>query len=132
VDQLDTAVDAEHEALLARYVDAFERYDMAALAQLLRDDVVMSMPPFDLWLEGPSDLVAFMVGPGHACEGSRLVRVEANGSAAFGSYKPAGDGRLEPWAIQVIDVKDGAIAGHHNFIYPELFAEFGLPPYLDA
>jgi RNA polymerase sigma-70 factor (ECF subfamily) len=132
VDQLDTTVDAEHEALLARYVDAFERYDMTALAQLLRDDVVMSMPPFDLWLEGVTDLVGFMVGPGHACEGSRLLRIEANGSPAFGSYKPGENGRLEPWAIQVIDVKDGAIAGHHNFIYPELFAEFGLPAYLDA
>jgi RNA polymerase sigma-70 factor (ECF subfamily) len=131
VDELDTTVDPEHEALLARYVDAFERYDMAALAQLLRDDVVISMPPHDLWLQGPDNVVAWMEGPGIGCQGSRLLRVEANGTAAFGSYKPAGEGRWEPWALQVIEVKDGRISGHHNFLYPELFAEFGLPPHLE-
>ena len=51
-DQLDTVLDPEHEALLERYVAAFEAYDMTALAALLRDDVVISMPPHDLWLQG--------------------------------------------------------------------------------
>jgi RNA polymerase sigma-70 factor, ECF subfamily len=31
----------------------------------------------------------------------------------------------------VIEVKDGRISGHHNFLYPELFAEFGLPPFIE-
>ncbi len=131
LEQLDTAVDPENEALLARYVAAFEAYDMTALAHLLRDDVVMSMPPFDLWLQGPSNVVEFMVGPGHECAGSKLLAVHANGTAAFGSYKPASPGRWEPWAVQVIEVRDGAISGHHNFVYPELFAEFGLPPFIE-
>ena len=90
------------------------------------------MPPFDLWLQGPSNVVEFMVGPGHECAGSKLLAVHANGTAAFGSYKPAGPGRWEPWAVQVIEVRNGAISGHHNFVYPELFAEFGLPPFLEA
>jgi RNA polymerase sigma-70 factor (ECF subfamily) len=132
VDELDTIVDPEHEALLARYVDAFERYDMAALAELLREDVVISMPPHDLWLEGPAEVVAWMTGPGCGCDGSRLVPVQANGTAAFGSYRPAGEGRWEPFAIQVIEVKDGRISGHHNFLYPELFPEFGLPSHLEG
>ena len=89
IDELDSTVDPEHEALLARYVDAFERYDMTALAALLRDDVVISMPPHDLWLQGPDDVVGWMVGPGHACAGSKLLPVWANGTAGFGSYKPA-------------------------------------------
>ena len=131
VDRLDTTVDPEHEALLARYVDAFERYDMTALAQLLRDDVVISMPPHDLWLQGIDDLVGWMVGPGKGCAGSKLLPVAASGTAGFGSYKVAGPGRWEPWALQVIEVKDGRISGHHNFLYPELFAEFGLPPFLE-
>ncbi len=131
-ERLDSTVDPEHEALLARYVDAFERYDMTALAKLLRDDVVISMPPHDLWLQGPQEVIGWMVGPGHGCAGSKLLPVAANGTAGFGSYKPAGPGRWEPWALQVIDVKDGRISGHHNFLYPELFAEFGLPPYLEA
>ena len=68
-----------------------------------------------------------MLGPGIACSGSKLIPVSVNGTAGFASYKPAAPGRWEPWAIQVIDVKDGAISGHHNFIYPELFAQLGLP-----
>jgi RNA polymerase sigma-70 factor (ECF subfamily) len=132
VDQLDRVVDPQHEALLARYVDAFERYDMTALAQLLRDDVVISMPPHDLWLQGPGSVIGWMTGPGAGCAGSKLVPVLANGTAGFGSYKPAGPGRWEPWALQVIEVKDGAISGHHNFLYPDLFAEFGLPAHLDG
>jgi len=132
VDRLDSTVDPEHEALLARYVDAFERYDMTALAKLLRDDVIISMPPHDLWLQGPDNVIGWMVGPGHGCAGSKLLPVVANGTAAFGSYKSAGPGRWEPWALQVIETKDGKISGHHNFLYPELFAEFGLPPYLEG
>ncbi|MDQ3148043.1 MAG: sigma-70 family RNA polymerase sigma factor [Actinomycetota bacterium] len=130
IDRLDSTVDAEHGPLLARYVDAFERYDMTALAKLLRDDVIISMPPHDLWLEGPENVIGWMIGPGKGCAGSKLEPVVANGTAAFGSYKPSRPGRWEPWALQVIEVRDGRISGHHNFLYPELFAEFGLPPYL--
>ena len=131
VDQLDTTVDPAHEALLDRYVEAFERYDMAALAELLRDDVVISMPPHDLWLQGPDEVIGWMIGPGHGCAGSKLLPVFANGTAGFGSYKPAGPGRWEPWALQVIEVRGGKLSGHHNFLYPDLFAEFGLPQFLE-
>ncbi len=131
IDQLDTTVDPEHEALLARYIDAFERYDMTALVRLLQHDVVVSMPPHDLWLEGIDELVAWFTGPGAGCAGSKLIAVEANGTAAFGSYKPAGPGRWEPWSLQVIEVRDGRISGHHNFLFPDLFEEFGLPPFLE-
>jgi len=132
VARLDDLDDPEHQALLARYVDAFERYDMTALAALLREDVVMSMPPWDLWLQDPEAVVAWMVGPGAACEGSRLVPIAVNGTAGFGSYKRVAPGRWEPWAIQVIEVAGGRIVGHNNFVYPELFAQLGLPPYLEA
>lgn len=130
--RLDDPADPEQQALLARYVDAFERYDMTALAALLREDVVMSMPPWDLWLQGPDQVVAWMLGPGSACEGSRLVPISVNGLAGFGDYKPAGPGRWEPWAIQILEVADGKIVGHNNFVYPELFPQLGLPPYLEA
>ena len=42
--------DDEQQSLLARYVDAFERYDLDSLVALLHEDLVMSMPPYDLWL----------------------------------------------------------------------------------
>lgn len=123
-------VDADQQALLARYVDAFERYDMTALVALLRDDVVMSMPPFALWLEGTEQVVAWLVGQGRGCEGSRLVATAAAGGPAFGSYKPAGDGTLQPWAIQVVELSGGRISGYHHFLGAELFGLFGLPPQL--
>lgn len=130
--RLDPLDDPRHRELLERYVDAFERYDMDALVTLLHHEVVLSMPPFAIWLQGADDLLAWFVGQGIGCQGSRLLPLELNGTAGFASYKPAPSGRLEPWAIQVIDVADGAIVGHHNFIFPELFAQLGLPRHLDA
>jgi RNA polymerase sigma-70 factor (ECF subfamily) len=131
LDSAPEIVDAEQEELLARYVDAFERYDVAALVTLLRDDAIMSMPPHELWLEGPEQISRFFLGQGIGCRGSRLVATAANGCAAFGSFKPDGEGALRPWAIQVIEVSGGRITGHHNFLDTNLFAAFGLPDHLD-
>jgi RNA polymerase sigma-70 factor (ECF subfamily) len=129
---LDSTLDPKHEELLARYVDAFERYDMDALVVLLRDDVVLSMPPYDLWVRGAQDVIDFMIGPGRGCEGARLVPIAVNGTAAFGNYRLSAPGLWEPWGIQIIEAADGKIVGHNNFLYPERFAEFGLPPRLLA
>jgi RNA polymerase sigma-70 factor, ECF subfamily len=123
-------VDPADEELLDRYVTAFEAYDITALVALLRDDVAFSMPPFELWLQGPEQVGLWLVGQGAGCEGSRLVATSANGCAAFGSYKQSAPGLHEPFALQVIEVRDGLIAGWHNFLGPELFQAFGLPPRL--
>src|SRR5881409_1909473 len=85
----DTArsVDEADAELLARYVEAFERYDMDALTSLIREDAIQSMPPFDLWLSGRDDIFAWWLGPGNACRGSRVLPAPmANGSIAFGQY----------------------------------------------
>jgi RNA polymerase sigma-70 factor (ECF subfamily) len=129
---LDPTVDPSQQALLNRYVDAFERYDIDELVKLLRDDVVLSMPPWDVWLVGPTELAGWFLGQGIVCEHGRLLPVEVNGTAGFGNYHFVRPGLWEPWAIQVIEVAGGKITGHHNFLYPELFAEFGLPPRLEA
>jgi RNA polymerase sigma-70 factor, ECF subfamily len=129
---LDDTVDPEQQALLARYVDAFERYDIPQLVSLLRDDVILSMPPFDLWLVGPDNLAGWFLGEGIVCKDGRLLPVSVNGTAGFGNYHLIRPGLWEPWAIQVIEVADGRIAGHHNFLYPELFPQFGLPPRIEA
>jgi RNA polymerase sigma-70 factor, ECF subfamily len=120
-------ISQDQRALLARYVDAFERYDIASLVRLLRDDAIMTMPPFNFWLRGSSEMGRFFVGAGGACRGSRLVATEANGCAAYGSYKPGDGGVYKPWAIQVIEISGDRIVGHHNFVDPSLFAAFGLP-----
>jgi len=127
---LDSTLDPESEALLARYVDAFERYDMDALVELLRDDVVLSMPPYELWLQGVDNLVGWFTGQGIGCTGSKVIPIAVNGTAGFGSYRMTRPGAWEPFAIQVIEVAGGKIVGHHNFLYPETFADFGLPPHI--
>jgi RNA polymerase sigma-70 factor (ECF subfamily) len=117
----------EQQALLARYVEAFEKYDITALVALLHDEAVMTMPPYNFWLQGPAEMGRFFVGQGAGCAGSRLLATAANGQAAFGSYKPDPGGGWTPWALQVIDVAGGRIVGHHNFLDTDLFAVFGLP-----
>ncbi|MGE4428295.1 MAG: sigma-70 family RNA polymerase sigma factor [Solirubrobacteraceae bacterium] len=129
--------DAEERELLERYLDAFEAYDIDRLAGLLRDDVVFDMPPFPLWLRGPSEVGRFMVGQGSACRGSRTLPTTANGYPAFGSYKPAEDGDgWEPWSLTVLEMTDGRITEIHNvlqpFLPPAMFRSFGLPSRLRA
>jgi len=120
--------------LLERYVKAFEAYDIDALTSLIREDATQSMPPYDMWLSGRDDIFAWWFGPGIGCRGSRVIpTVSANGSPAFGQYKPSPDGGYEPWALQVLELSEGGIAELTFFLDTErLFPLFGLPPRLDA
>jgi RNA polymerase sigma-70 factor, ECF subfamily len=129
------SVDGADAELLARYVQAFERYDMDALTSLIREDATQSMPPYDLWLRGRDDILAWWVGPGSGCSGSRVIpTLSANGAPAFGQYKPSETGEgYDPWALQVIEVADGRIVEFTFFLDTEtLFPLFGLPPRLEA
>ena len=126
-----SAVDPDQQELLARYVDAFERYDITSLVSLLHDDAVMSMPPYNFWLRGPVEMGRWFLGQGSGCRGSRLVATAANGGTAFGSYRVDPEGGHKPFAIQVIEVSGHRIVGHHNFLDTTLFAAFGLPAHLD-
>ena len=128
-------LDESQRELLTRYVDAFERYDMDALTSLIREDAIQSMPPFDLWLQGRDDIFAWWWGPGIACRGSRVIPAgTANGSPAFGQYKPSASGTgYEPWALQVLEIADGRIVELTFFLDTErLFPLFGLPARLES
>jgi RNA polymerase sigma-70 factor, ECF subfamily len=127
------AITEEQTELLSRYVDAFERYDMSSLTALLHEDASWQMPPYSLWLQTHEDIVAWCVGPGIACKGSRLVPTSANGTPAFGQYKPSPQGGWEPWSLQVVDVSGDRIAGIFFFLdTARMFPLFGLPPRLEA
>ncbi len=126
-------MDEARRALLSRYVDAFERYDMDALTSLLREDATWNMPPYALWLQTHEDVVAWCLGPGLGCKGSRLIPTTANGSPAFGQYKPSPSGGWEPWSLQVLEVSGDRIAGITFFLdTARFFPMFGLPPRIDA
>ena len=124
--------DADQAELLGRYVDAFERYDIPGLVTLLREDAIQSMPPYAMWLRGPDDISCWLLGPGSACRGSRLVATAANGCTAFGQFRRDGDNGHRAWALQVIEVSGDRISGMHAFLDTSLFAVFGLPLRLDA
>jgi RNA polymerase sigma-70 factor, ECF subfamily len=129
------AVDEPDRELLDRYVKAFEAYDIEALTSLIAEDATQSMPPFDLWLTGRDDIFTWWFGPGIACQGSRVIPTKtANGSPAFGQYKPSETGNgFDPWALQVVEIEDGRIVELTFFLGTEtLFPLFGLPPRLDA
>ncbi len=122
-----TPLDDEHRALLQRYVDAFERYDIESLVALLHEDATMSMPPSPFWMRGADVIAAWWNGPGAGCRGSRLVPTWANGSPAFALYRPVGLDHRERFGIQVVEVSAGRITGIHSFLEPGLFDLFDLP-----
>ncbi|ARE74944.1 sigma-70 family RNA polymerase sigma factor [Streptomyces sp. NPDC059558] len=127
-------LDADQAQLLARYLSAFEAYDISRLTALLHEDAVLSMPPFDLWLQGHEDIAAWHLNQGIGCKGSRLVPTTANGMPAFGQYRPREDGRPghTPWALQVLEISDGKIVGLNAFLdTARWFPLFGLPEQLD-
>lgn len=120
-----TALTAAQSAMVARYVEAFEAYDVPALTALMREDAVMSMPPYSLWLQGHESIAAWLLGHGAGCRGSRLVPTAANGSPAFGQYRRDG---AEPWALIVLELDGDRIASANYFLdTATLFPRFGLP-----
>jgi RNA polymerase sigma-70 factor, ECF subfamily len=128
-------MDASQRALLARYVEAFEAYDIDALTSLIQADARQSMPPYDLWLQGREDILAWWFGPGIVCRGSRLIAApQANGSVTLAQYKPSesGNGR-DPWALQVLALGHDGVRELTFFLDTErLFPLFGLPPHLES
>ena len=130
-----SSADEVDSELLARYVAAFESYDMDALTELIHEDAKQSMPPYDLWLSGREDILRWWVGPGAGCRGSQVIpTTAANGSPAFAQYKPndTGDG-YEPWALQVLEIEAGRIVELTFFLDTDtVFPLFGLPLRIEA
>ena len=133
--QTPATVDPANEELLARYVAAFEAYDIEALTALIHEDATQSMPPYDLWLTGRDDIFEWWLGPGIGCKGSRVIPTHtANGSPAFAQYKPSETGEgYDPWAVQVLEIEDAKIKEFTFFLSTDtLFPLFDLPDHLPA
>jgi RNA polymerase sigma-70 factor (ECF subfamily) len=128
-------LDESQRAMLERYVEAFQNYDMDALTSLIREDASQSMPPFDMWMKGRDDILTWMLGPGIGCKGSKLLPApNANGTVAFGQYKPSESGSgHDPWALMVVELDGDRIGELTFFLSTErLFPLFGLPPRLES
>ena len=127
------SLDSDDRELLARYLDAFERYDIEAFVQLLHEDATQHMPPFEMWLRGSADIGTWMRGPGSECANSRVFAVWANGSPAVAQYRPRAGGGHEPWGLHVLETRDGKVAHISSFLDLDsgLFVKLGLPASFD-
>ena len=125
------ALSEEQQELVARYVDAFERYDVAALTKLLHEEATLSMPPFELWLQGHESIAQWLLSFGLPCKGSRLVPVQAcGGTPAFAQYR---DGGATPWALLMLEIEGDRIRSMTSYLDVEtLFPRFGVPMQLTA
>jgi len=116
--------------LVDRYMAAFERFDVDALTSLMREDAVLCMPPYTLWLRGREAIHAWMSGRGSGCRNSRIFRTAACGSPAFIQYR---EGGKQPWAVVILELSDDRVAGITSFLDTEtLFPVFGFPAKLVA
>jgi RNA polymerase sigma-70 factor (ECF subfamily) len=98
---------------------------------LLRDDAILEMPPFEFWLRGTDDIREWLIAV-DALSDHLLTPVSANGSLAAAVYRPdAPGGQPTAFAVHVLDVVAGRISAIHSFIDPALFDLFGLPRHPD-
>jgi RNA polymerase sigma-70 factor, ECF subfamily len=127
-DELAEPADPDQRAVLDRFAAAIENADATALAELLREDVALEMPPAATWFAGRDVVVRFTASnlfgePG----GLRLVPVMANGQPAFAVYQRQPDGMYHAHALQVLTLTATGIARIVAFVDPDVFASFGLP-----
>ena len=128
-DELAEPAEPDRRALLDRFAAAIENADASALAELLREDVALEMPPLLTWFTGRPAVARFVAShlltePGRL----RLVPVMANGQPAFAVYQREPGGGYHAHAVLVLTVTRTGIARIVSFQNPGLFGSFGLPP----
>src|SRR5262245_18064188 len=129
-EELGEPSEPERRDLLDRYVAAFEREDVPALAALLREDAVMEMPPWLHWMRGREAVARFLSAifarrqPG----AWRLLPTAANRQPAAGAYVRGDDGVRQPHGVHVLAMSRQGVSHVVAFQDPGLFPKFGLPP----
>ncbi len=127
-EDLAEPADPGHRAVLDRFAEAFENADASALAELLRQDVALEMPPLLTWFTGRPTVTRFMASRVFARFGQfRMVPVMANGQPAFAAYTRGDDGSYRAHEVLVPTVTKTGIARIVVFLNPGLVSMFGLP-----
>ena len=114
------------DAIVAKFVRAYESADLDAVVALLTDDVFMSMPPMPFEYEGRDDVAGFcatVFGSGRRFD---LVPTRANGQPAFGAYLRAPDGTGHGIGLIVLTLTGDQICAMTRFENTAL-PWFGLP-----
>src|SRR4051812_39273522 len=117
------------EAIVARFVSAYESADLDALVALLTDDVFVSMPPMPFEYEGRDVVAGFcalILGPGRRFD---LVPTRANGQPAFGAYLHGANGIRHGTGLLVITLSGERISAMIRF-ENSVLPRFGLPRWL--
>jgi RNA polymerase sigma-70 factor, ECF subfamily len=124
---------AEERRLLRRYIVAYESGDSAQLAEVLRDDARLVMPPYREWYDGRGSIVTFaqaFADPssprfrGHL----RGVPTRANMQPAVAWYLRApAESTHRALSIDVLRIEGGEVAEITGFVLSDLFPAFGLP-----
>jgi RNA polymerase sigma-70 factor, ECF subfamily len=121
--------DAQRRELLDRYCAAFENADMAALAELLRADVKLEMPPLAVWFTGRDTVMRFLAARAFTKAGDIvMVQTAANAQPAVAEYRRNADGVMRAHSIHVLTMGAAGIAAITVFLDPALFSAFDLPP----
>jgi RNA polymerase sigma-70 factor (ECF subfamily) len=122
----------EERELLRRYVEAHERADADALAELLREDARLVMPPHPTWYAGrEAIMIAMRQGFDPDFGWLRTLVAAANMQPAAAHYLRApGESAYRPLALDVLRLEGGRVAEIDSFVFPDLFPAFGLPPTL--
>jgi RNA polymerase sigma-70 factor (ECF subfamily) len=127
-DELAEPTEPGQRELLERFAAAFESADISALAELLREDVTLEMPPVPTWFAGRAGVLRFFATRALDAPGRfRMVPTMANGQPAFAVYQRGRDGADHADAVTVPTVTTTGIARIVTFRNPGLFALFGLP-----
>ena len=127
-DEVAEPAEPARRALLDRFAAAFENADAAALAELLREDVTLEMPPMPAWFAGREAVTRFLATRVLTARGRlRMVPAMANGQPAFAAYGRGRDGAYDAHAVQVLTVTAAGVARLVVFLDPALFRAFGLP-----
>lgn len=131
-DELTEPLPDQRETL-ARYVEAFESYDIPALTELFTADAVFEMPPMLTWVRGGPRIVRLISThcPADAPGDMLMVATTANGCPAFGLYLRDGEGVHRPFNLHVLDLSPDGITHAVVFFDTSLFAAFGLPQVLE-
>jgi RNA polymerase sigma-70 factor, ECF subfamily len=129
-DRLEAPDSPEVQDRLARYIDAFEAYDIDALVKMFTAEAIWEMPPFEGWYQG-ADAIGTLIrqqcpatGPG----AMRLIPTLANGQPAAALYMREGDTHVA-FQLHVLDMRLGGVTHVVAFLDTTLFAKFGLPPH---
>jgi RNA polymerase sigma-70 factor, ECF subfamily len=126
------AADDQQRALLERYVHAWESTDVDIFAALLKEDAVMSMPPWRQWYQGRHAIATFFARTGRLGGHApfRLVATAANRQPAFGFYSRCQSPEWRFHSIQVLMLEGDTIARLTSFVTQVLASVFDLPAVL--